>query len=217
VDPCAPPARRASRHRATTAGEIASRLWELIGSRCSEPYVASIEPALTELHRKAGARLTIIGDATARFDGPLDAMVDRVQWREDDAEQQLAAFDVGLGPLTDDRFSRGKSAYKLLQYGAAGLPFVASDVGTNASVTQPLGGRLAAHPADWVDHVIDLLEAPEERRRAAGAAARSAVVASFSYQAWANRWLTALELPVPLIADHVSRTVGQAVDAGGSR
>ena len=168
-----------------------------IGSQCSEIYVAAIEDALLQLHRRTGARLTVIGDATARFDGPLDAVTDRVPWREGHAEQQLAAFDIGLGPLTDDRFSRGKSAYKLLQYGAAGLPFVASDVGTNGSVTQLLGGRLAARPTEWVDNVVDLLGASADVRHAAGRSARAAVEASFSYDAWASRWLAALELPIP--------------------
>ena len=80
-----------------------------IGSPMSENYVESIEGALLRLHKRTGARLTIIGDINARVEGALEEMTDRIQWHAGGAEQQLAEFDLGLGPLTDDRFSRGKS------------------------------------------------------------------------------------------------------------
>ena len=170
-----------------------------IGSPSSEIYLGVVEPALLRLHRQTGARLTIIGDASCRLEGPLAAMTDRLQWQERQAEQQLGAFDIGLGPLTDDRFSRGKSAYKLLQYGAAGLPFVASPVGTNDVVTRALGGRLATGTDEWVDQVTDLLRAAPAERRAAGESARDAVVRSYSFDAWSERWLEALGLLERLI------------------
>lgn len=166
-----------------------------IGSPSSEIYLRIVEPALLRLNRKTGARLTIIGDPTCRVDGPLAAMTDRLPWQEGRAEQQLGAFDIGLGPLTDDRFSRGKSAYKLLQYGAAGLPFVASPVGTNDVVTRALGGRPATSADDWVDQLTDLIGATSAERRAAGQSARDVVVRSYSFDAWSDRWLAALGLP----------------------
>ena len=146
-----------------------------IGSPSSENYLRAIEGALLAVHGKTGARLTIIGDAGARLEGPLESMTDRVQWREGRAEQQLAEFDVGLGPLTDDRFSAGKSAYKLLQYGAAGLPFVASPVGTNETVTTALGGRPATDEAEWIDQLTAVLHASAGERRVGGQRAREVV------------------------------------------
>jgi len=166
-----------------------------IGSPVSENYVQSIEGALLRLHKQTGARLTIIGDVSARFGGPLGEMTDRTQWSEGRAEQQLAEFDIGIGPLTDDQFSRGKSAYKLLQYGAAGLPFVASSVGTNDAVTKALGGRLATDAAEWIDQVTEVLNASTSERRVGGELARKVVVGSYSFDSWQDRWLAALELP----------------------
>jgi hypothetical protein len=161
----------------------------------SENYVQSIEAALLRLHRQTGARLTIIGDISARFEGALEAMTDRIQWQAGRAEKQLADFDIGLGPLTDDPFSRGKSAYKLLQYGAAGLPFVASSVGTNSAVTASLGGRLATGETEWVDQAIEILNASTDERRAGGELARQLVAESYSFDSWQDRWLAAVELP----------------------
>ncbi len=166
-----------------------------IGSPSSENYLRAIEGALLAVHGKTGARLTIIGDAGARLEGPLESMTDRVQWREGRAEQQLAEFDVGLGPLTDDRFSAGKSAYKLLQYGAAGLPFVASPVGTNETVTTALGGRPATDEAEWIDQLTAVLHASAGERRVGGQRAREVVESSYSFDAWQDRWLSALDLP----------------------
>jgi len=166
-----------------------------IGSPSSENYLRAIEGALLAVHGKTGARLTIIGDAGARLEGPLESMTDRVQWHEGRAEQQLAEFDVGLGPLTDDRFSAGKSAYKLLQYGAAGLPFVASPVGTNETVTTALGGRPATDEAEWIDQLTAVLHASAGERRVGGQRAREVVESSYSFDAWQDRWLSALDLP----------------------
>ncbi len=168
-----------------------------IGSSSGERYLYSIESALLRLHEEIGARVTIIGDAQATLEGPLEPLIDRVQWHEGRAERQLAAFDVGLGPLTDDRFSRGKSAYKLLQYGAAGLPFVASPVGTNETVTGVLGGRLAADETEWVDQVRDIVSSSASHRRGLGESSRRAVEARYSFDSWRDVWLKALELADP--------------------
>ena len=166
-----------------------------IGSPMSENYVQSIAGALLQLHKQTSARLTIIGEVSARLEGPLEEMTDRVQWYAGQAEQQLADCDIGLGPLTDDRFSSGKSAYKLLQYGAAGLPFVASSVGTNSTVTAALGGRLATAETEWIDQVIEILNASASERRADGELARKVVDRSYSFDSWQDRWLAAVELP----------------------
>ena len=66
--------------------------------------------------------------------GTLDGMIERVEWSPRGFAAELAAADVGLAPLRDDEFARGKYAYKSIQYGAAALPIVGSPVGTNRHV-----------------------------------------------------------------------------------
>ena len=165
-----------------------------IGSRSGEGYLRRIETALLRVHERTGARLSLIGDASGLFDGPLDEITERVQWYEGRGERELAEYDLGLGPLTDDRVSQGKSAYKLLQYGAAALPFVASPVGTAERVAAALGGSLAASDGEWVDAIVALLEAPADERRRAGRAGRESVETQYSFSSWQSRWLAALDL-----------------------
>jgi glycosyltransferase involved in cell wall biosynthesis len=169
-----------------------------IGSASGEKYLLQIAKPLLTIHDRIGARLTLIGTPNRRL-GVLEPMIDRVPWEIGIAEEQLRTYDVGLGPLTDDIFSRGKCAYKVLQYGAAGLPVVAAPVGANASATTALGGLLAANHDEWIDHITSLFEMPVDRRAAMGGRARREVERSYSFRAWEGRWATAvgLTLSVP--------------------
>ncbi len=173
-------------------GNVPRLVW--IGSLSGEPYLERIADPLLQLHQKLGARLTIIGDPAGRLSPALEAMTDRLAWQNKVAERQLAAFDVGLAPLTDDRFSRGKSAYKLLQYAAAGVPFVASSVGTNETVATALGGMLATNEAEWVERVTELAETSASSRAVLASRALQVVTAHYSFDAWEGRWRTAMEL-----------------------
>jgi glycosyltransferase involved in cell wall biosynthesis len=173
-------------------GDVPRLVW--LGSPPTEPYLHRIAPALTEVHRRTGARLTVIS-AGDRSLGELDAMTDRVQWAGPATDALLAEADCGLMPLPDDPWTRGKCAYKLLQYAAAGLPVVGSPVGVNAQVLEQLDGFAATDVESWVETVVGVLEASEADRRAHGLAARRGVEEHYSYAAWRGAFLAALQLP----------------------
>lgn len=164
-----------------------------IGSFSGEKYLGSITRELIEVNRRTGARLTIIGSASGNL-GELEAIADRIRWREGEAERRLSSFDLGIAPLHDDAFSRGKCAYKLLQYGASGLPFVASPVGANERVATSLGGSVAVSQRDWTECIVEMLSHPEGRRHAAGCRGRQVIESCYSFDAWERCWLAALEL-----------------------
>jgi glycosyltransferase involved in cell wall biosynthesis len=164
-----------------------------IGSAGNEPVLLTIAQELWELNRRCGARLTLIG-TTRRSLGPLEGMIDRFAWSERMQHDSLAAADVGLMPLHDDPYSRGKCGYKLLQYAAAGLPAVASPVGTNASILATLGLPGAASAGDWLNAVLAILELSASDRAALGRRAREQVIAQYSYDAWTPRWQEAVGL-----------------------
>jgi glycosyltransferase involved in cell wall biosynthesis len=121
-------------------------------------------------------------------------MTDRVTWAGPATDALLAEADCGLMPLPDDTWTRGKCAYKLLQYAAAGLPVIGSPVGVNARVLDELAGSAATDSDSWVEAVVELLRAPETERRARGLAARRGVEEHYSYTAWRRSFLEALHL-----------------------
>ena len=93
-------------------------------------------------------------------------------------------FDIGIMPLLDNEFQRGKCGLKLLQYMAAGLPAVASPVGVNARIVQHgMTGYLASAPDDWGAALEALIRSPEARARM-GAAGRSRCEEHFSVRRW---------------------------------
>ncbi|UCF14587.1 MAG: glycosyltransferase [Phycisphaerales bacterium] len=76
----------------------------------------------------------------------------------------LASSNIGLAPLPDNPFTRGKCSFKVLEYSAAGLPVVASPVGTNAEhVRDGVTGFLAKSGDEWVERITQLIESPQLR------------------------------------------------------
>lgn len=164
-----------------------------IGTPSTEGFLRTIEDALLTLNRLKGLRLTVISAGQTSL-GPLDSMVTRLDWAPDTFQDQLANADFGLMPLPDAPFERGKCAYKLLQYGAAGLPVIGSPVGANVSALTKLGGISASTGKQWVGSVAAILDASQVERAELGAAARDGVERHFSFAAWAATWRAATGL-----------------------
>jgi len=87
-----------------------------------------------------------------------------IEWSESSEYEDIADADIGIMPLVDDGFTRGKCAYKALQYMACGLPVVASDVGVNRKWIEETGAGLVVQPGGWSSALTALLSNPEKRR-----------------------------------------------------
>jgi glycosyltransferase involved in cell wall biosynthesis len=96
----------------------------------------------------------------------------------------LAEFDIGVMPLPDTDWARGKCGYKLLQYFAAGVPAVASPVGVSRTLLGDERGIPASTQDDW-HAALDQLTRSATERAERGAAARKFAEREFSYQRWA--------------------------------
>ena len=162
-----------------------------IGSVDNEANLCLIRSALGEIHRRTGARLTLIGTTRPTL-GDLERLIDRVPWSEAIQHSSLAELDLGIMPLRDDPQTRGKCGYKLLQYAAAGTPSIGSPVGTNEEILSRLGMPAARSQDEWVDAVLDLLERSSEDRDALGRHAREATSRHYSFDAWLPRWRSAV-------------------------
>ena len=149
-----------------------------IGTASTLPYLDLVAPALTELAaRRDDLVLRVIGSGAPRIEG---VTVEAIPWSEDGEAKALAGIDVGILPLSDDRWTRGKCAFKALQYMATGLPVVASPVGMNRDVvTDKETGRLATTMEEWVSALDGLLEDAAARERM-GKAGRVRVEADFA-------------------------------------
>ena len=93
-----------------------------------------------------------------------------VDWSTENEIQELKSCHIGIMPLTDDAFSQGKSAFKLIQYLGAGLPAVASPIGENSKVITAETGFLASSPEEWIAALRQLAHDRTLRRKMGDAA-----------------------------------------------
>ncbi len=145
-------------------------------------------PALRAIREKFGPRVSfrVIGDAGFRDD---HLGIQGLPWRKDGELDDLRAMDIGIMPLPDDDWARGKCGLKALQYMALGIPPVISPVGVNGEIVQDgINGFLATATDEWVAKLSRLIEDADLRRRM-GAEARRTVEEKYSVRAWRDRYL----------------------------
>lgn len=172
------------------SGDVPALVW--LGSPATEQYVAQISAALLEVNRRTGALLTIISGPDHNADlGLLNQMIRRIPWHLRSFAATMADADVAIAPLDNAPFSRGKCAYKLLQYAATGLPMVGSPVGANQLALQRFEGIEARSGDDWVQSLLQVVADTAERRAVRGVAGRTAVNIHYSFEAWKPQWCEA--------------------------
>jgi glycosyltransferase involved in cell wall biosynthesis len=141
-------------------GEV-SLAWIGLGKNLR--YLEDLCSVLRQLAQEHSFRLKVISNQLPQLPGvPMDFL----PWSEEKEGEHLASCHLGLAPLTDDLWTRGKGAYRCIQYAAAGLPTVASPVGANREVVVPgETGLWAASPQEWLAALRQLLENPPLRER----------------------------------------------------
>ena len=161
-----------------------------IGSRGTLKYLREIAPALEALGtRFPGMTLKIVAD---EFFDLSHMQVIKKEWSAADELADLHSFDIGLMPLSDDIWTRGKCGFKLLQCMAAGLPVICSPVGANRQiVTDGVEGFWAASLDEWVER-ITVLAGNASLAEAMGRRGREKVQRSYSLEATVPLMLQAL-------------------------
>jgi len=170
--------------KATYAASDGPRLvW--IGSRSTLKQLVRLRGVLEAVGRAVpGARLRVIADAPLALDG---LAVENVPWSRQAEGRLLAECDVGIAPLPDTPYTRGKCGFKVLQYMAAGLPVVASPVGVQANYVRPEeSGLHASGEEEWVE-AIRRLAGDADLRERLGRAGRARVVAEFDVRVLSPR------------------------------
>lgn len=147
-----------------------------IGSPSTAPYLQKIIAPLSAIGLDGPVQLIVIGGKA-----PIvpNVKVVELDWSEDTEINLINSFDVGVMPLSNDEWSRGKCAFKLIQYMACATPVIASPVGANLEVVKSDCGILASTPEDWVNALRMLRDQPKIRVDM-GEAGRERVVSNFS-------------------------------------
>lgn len=161
-----------------------------IGSPSTSRYLSELATPLATLAQRIPFKLRVIG-VELEIKG---VEVECIPWTEASEVAAIAECDVGVMPLSDSPWERGKCGYKLIQYMACGLPVVASPVGVNIEIVKEgENGWLAGTADDWVERLQHLLTDQAARERM-GQAGRAKVEASYCIQKTAPRMVQLLQL-----------------------
>ena len=147
-----------------------------IGSPSTAPYLQLLVEPLQQLARERPVRMLVVGGPA-----PAIAGVEVIEqpWSLEQEVPLIQQFDVGVMPLPNAPWTRGKCAYKLIQCMACSIPVVASRVGANVEAVPPDCGLLAESSAEWLAAFRRLAADPELRQRM-GTAARQWVEQHYS-------------------------------------
>lgn len=105
------------------------------------------------------------------------------KWEKETEIQDLASFDIGIMPLPDDEWAKGKCGLKGLQYMALEIPTIMSPVGVNTEIIKDgMNGFLASTEDEWIDMLSKLIESRELREKI-GKEGRRTVVEKYSVEA----------------------------------
>ncbi|RPD46890.1 glycosyltransferase [Hymenobacter sediminis] len=141
------------------------------GTHSTLKYIEQVVPVLARLEQEFNFEFRVISNQPPAL--PLRSLV-YVPWRKETEIADLLTFHVGLMPLEDDPWAKGKCAFKALQYMALGEPALVSPVGMNTEVVQEnVNGNICATPAEWEAALRRLLINPSLRAQMGEAARRT--------------------------------------------
>jgi glycosyltransferase involved in cell wall biosynthesis len=132
------------------------------GSFSTVQHLDTVRETLQELAKTEKFRLRVIGTPNYKVPGvDTEAMA----WHSETEIDDLRPIDIGIMPLPDEDWSRGKCGLKALQYMALGIPTVCSPVGVNSTIIKDgVNGFLADGPGEWVEKLRKLIHSPELRK-----------------------------------------------------
>jgi glycosyltransferase involved in cell wall biosynthesis len=159
------------------------------GSPTTVPHFHQAEPIFFALKEKYGDKIEfcVIGDGNY-FNEKLG--VRGMAWTLEKELETINSFDIGVMPLPDNEWTRGKCGLKGLTYMAFEKPTVMQNIGVNQEIIDDgINGFLATTPNEWIEKLSLLIESPE-LRIALGKAGRETVVKRYSVNAWKDKYVS---------------------------
>jgi glycosyltransferase involved in cell wall biosynthesis len=163
-----------------------------VGSRSTSPYLLEIEPALRRLSEAypGKIRYRFYGHPQRKLNLPN---FESLPFSLDSEIEDLRTIDIGIMPMPDNDWTRGKCAFKAIQYMALGIPTVTSPVGMATElVHHNVNGLWARTPEEWFEALHRLVRDADLRKRFAEEG-RKTVEARYSLQTWGPRLVELLE------------------------
>ena len=158
------------------------------GTQTTLKYLNLLKPVFKELKRKFGDKVyfKVICDTPFKLEG---LEIKNEKWNKEKEIQQLEEIDIGVMPLTDDQWSRGKCGFKGLQYMAMEAATLMSPVGVNQEIIDHgINGYLVNSENEWVTYISELIENPELRKKI-GQEGRKTIIEKYSVDANKHRYI----------------------------
>lgn len=172
--------------RSNRSEDVPRIVW--VGSPSTVRYLADLERPLTALAKRLAFKLRVIGGMLSMPGVDVECLA----WSEESEVLSIGQCGVGIMPLADSPWERGKCGYKLIQYMACGLPVVASPIGVNTQIVQDgVNGFLAGDSDAWLSKLEQLL-GDVALREAMGQAGRRRVEEEYCVQQIAPRLVNLL-------------------------
>ena len=149
-------------------------------------------PFLKKIKEKYNNNITfkVIGDSSYRNE---ELNITGNAWNEENEIQELSDFDIGIMPLPDDEWAKGKCGLKGIQYMALEIPTIMSPVGVNTEIIQDgVNGFLAGDVDEWVEKLSLLIESSALREKL-GKAGRQTVLEKYSFESQKQHYLSCFQ------------------------
>lgn len=160
------------------------------GSHTTLKHLESAIPFLKKVQEKYAVKIKIISDTEFVTS---ELVVDFCKWNKETEIEDLSEIDIGIMPLPDNEWARGKCGFKGLQYMSVGIPAVMSPVGVNTEIIEDgENGFLAGNEEEWIEKISMLIESPELRKNI-GVKGRKTVEERYSFNAWKDQYVNYFE------------------------
>ncbi|MCS6818340.1 MAG: glycosyltransferase family 4 protein [Chitinophagales bacterium] len=160
------------------------------GTHTTLKYLELLMPVLRKINENLSFTLVVISNKKPELDFPA---LEYVPWNKSTEIDDLLRFHIGVMPLTDDDWSRGKCGFKALQYMSLGIPAVVSPVGVNNKIVDHgINGFLCDSPEEW-EVALKRLLTDTALRQMMGRAAQLKIEQCYSVQSNARNFLSLFE------------------------
>lgn len=129
-----------------------------VGSPSTQKYILGLKQVLIDTCLRFGAKLVLVGAQAELLNDFSDIKVEVLDWNESTEADIISTFSIGIMPLIDGPWEKGKCGYKLIQYMASGKPVIATDVGVNKTIIDKSNaGYTVTNNEEWLEALTVLL------------------------------------------------------------